>query len=353
MRYGSDPWGDLRAMRADPPGHAGPQKARKKVFLAALEQCEQLLRGAQTLGYASRPLNLFYGLSQAGRAVSAAWCRPDADARNAWRLSGHGISAKGLNQPIERIAVVGENGSHLNGRDAARPSFTALASVLGSDYLTRPANLIDLWACLPEAIGRPAPGDDARWGPLQIEDPVVAAEDREIIVGAVTAWTHNWPVDQLRSWETFGGRAFNDRVHRAILTRYPSMSPPATAAMEAAWPTQWLGRRGSICLTWDVGPDTPYLEAAWQLQLYATAYRGEHWVFPTVEAQRLHPFITWLSVLFTLSMLARYEPERWVDVIDVDRSVWATPVEHLLDEAITALPALISETLSYEPLALE
>lgn len=43
------------------------------MLLAALEQSEQLLRGAADLGFASRPLNLFYGLSQAGRAISAAW----------------------------------------------------------------------------------------------------------------------------------------------------------------------------------------------------------------------------------------------------------------------------------------
>src|SRR6266511_1906721 len=62
-------WQHLRALRHAPPGgaHSGD---RRKTFGSALEQAEQLLEAAATVGYAARPILLFYGLSQAGRAVA-------------------------------------------------------------------------------------------------------------------------------------------------------------------------------------------------------------------------------------------------------------------------------------------
>ena len=47
--------------------------ARLHVFQAALTQAEELWEAASAVGAASRPLPLFYCLSQAGRAICAAW----------------------------------------------------------------------------------------------------------------------------------------------------------------------------------------------------------------------------------------------------------------------------------------
>lgn len=98
----TDPWGTyalcVPAALDSPP----PDPVRGDVFDAAVEQCEQLLRGAATPGYASRPLNLFYGLSQAGRAIAAAWSPPPFGPQNSWRLAGHGITAAALDLvPLE------------------------------------------------------------------------------------------------------------------------------------------------------------------------------------------------------------------------------------------------------------
>jgi hypothetical protein len=40
-------------------------------------------------------------------------------------------------------------------------------------------------------------------------------------------------------------------------------------------------------------------------------------------------------------MLARYEPDTWSAFIDVDRSVNASAIEHILDVALDAVPDLI------------
>lgn len=60
----------LRALRHAPPGHA-KQGARRAMFQSSLEQCEQFLAAAGDTGYATRPVQLFYALSQAGRAIVA------------------------------------------------------------------------------------------------------------------------------------------------------------------------------------------------------------------------------------------------------------------------------------------
>jgi hypothetical protein len=64
-------WQSLRVLRAQPPGGVNSDE-RRAVFTAALEQSEQLMRAARDVGYAARPLPLFYSLSQAGRAIAAA-----------------------------------------------------------------------------------------------------------------------------------------------------------------------------------------------------------------------------------------------------------------------------------------
>lgn len=52
-----------------PAAHPHP---RRRTYVMALEQAEQMFHAAHSVGPATSPLLLFYGLSQAGRAVAAA-----------------------------------------------------------------------------------------------------------------------------------------------------------------------------------------------------------------------------------------------------------------------------------------
>jgi hypothetical protein len=85
--------------------------------------------------------------------------------------------------------------------------------------------------------------------------------------------------------------------------------------------------------------------------MMAEPYRDGRWAFPLIAGQRLHPIVIWWAVLFTMSMLARYHPEAWARAIDVDESIWAVPLEHLLDQALEALPEVIFQALEQAPLA--
>ncbi|WP_218190860.1 YaaC family protein, partial [Pseudomonas sp. SID14000] len=88
-------------MRADPPGAAGKNGARKETFCAALEQAEQLFTAAKVTDAMVRPLLVYYGLNQAGRAIAAAASSvPDRDQQpgaraEPWKLTGHGLKIVG------------------------------------------------------------------------------------------------------------------------------------------------------------------------------------------------------------------------------------------------------------------
>lgn len=346
-----DVFGDLRSLRSAPPGWAGREDERRAVFLASLEQSEQLLRTADRLGYATRPLNLFYGLSQAGRALMAAWSPPSAGIHNGWKLQGHGIGFHKQDVPFADRALTGQppRGKAAADLDRSLPSFIGLSRVLDSAPLAHPVKLIDLWAALPEAIGRPAPGDDSRLGPINIEPPTIAADDAQTKVAAIQAWTHNWPLEPLTEWARMEHPEFNTKLHMFLLANYPTLRPPATNAMSQPWPVGWLGRRFSVVLTWDLGQTLDYQEAVWLLNAQLAPYRDGRWAFPAFAGQALHPLMIWWAVLYSLSMFARYEPQRWVELLDVDSSPWATPLEHLLDAALAAVPEVITETLRYSP----
>jgi len=116
----AEAWRHMRALRHDPPGLAGDGGPRGRTFDAALEQAEQLFVAAAGVGTAARPILLFYGLSQAGRALAAAWTETEDG-----RLSGHGIKALYLTsaETAAEVAVQGDR----------RGSFPTIATLLGTE----------------------------------------------------------------------------------------------------------------------------------------------------------------------------------------------------------------------------
>lgn len=312
-----------------------------------MEQCEQLLRGAANLGYASRPLNLFYGLSQAGRAITAAWSPPQFGAQNSWRLASHGITAARLDLDPDALTVQDSGKELPDTSPKPLPSFTAVARTLGSDSLQRPVKFVDLWAYLPEAADRPAPGDDNRWGPLRLQ-PGTQVSEFPYHLRALGIWSHNWPNEQLEEWVQ-QGMALNDHVAMALVARYPDAPHPYTRDLEMQFQTGWFGERGAVLFNVELEHATDTIGQHWFYDTMGTKYRGAQYWFPTVGGQRLHPLIVWWAVLYALSMLARYEPQRWADMIRVNTSPWAVPLEHLLNAALDALPEVIFAALNYPP----
>jgi hypothetical protein len=95
-------------------------------------------RGGE-VGPASRPLPLFYALSQAGRAITA------AHGSLPWELRGHGLKLSGPSSSQDLLKrVVSPNPNR-----ARDDSFSRVAQTIGSAVLTGPVELGSVWASLP------------------------------------------------------------------------------------------------------------------------------------------------------------------------------------------------------------
>lgn len=94
-------WERLRASRSKRPGRA-TAGARAKTYSTALEQAQQMFRAAQEVGPQTRPLLVFYGLSQAGRAIAASAVDLKGES---WNLVSHGIKASGFDKDFADIEL--------------------------------------------------------------------------------------------------------------------------------------------------------------------------------------------------------------------------------------------------------
>src|SRR5580704_8272456 len=97
----------VQALRASPPGLAANAGARRRVFGAALGQWDALLGASGAVVPAASPILLFYALSQAGRAVCAAYISGQP-----WRASGHGLRIGDPGNPIGETLVSPDGGSN-------------------------------------------------------------------------------------------------------------------------------------------------------------------------------------------------------------------------------------------------
>ncbi len=322
-------WRHIRALRYQPPGRAY-RGDRKHVFCSALEQAEQLFTAAETIGYASRPIQLFYGLSQAGRAIAAASTAAD---NNNFRLTGHGIKAPSLNQrpPLHELTVI----------DEGTGSFTQLAPMLRSGTLPDGAQLGQIWASIPGLLDQPLARTSECLPPLRFEVQGFV-EPQE-----VHGWVHGLPA-------RLGGAADPERAVRDFLAGYPSLagSSPSRLA-DGIIPDDPQTGSGMVVRCWpwpDPIDPAKYVTFLEDFEDRRTLpYRGndDRWVFPALGGDKtaLHPLLAWWALLFALSMLARYEPASWTSHLDVDASPNTVPLESALGHALDACPQLILDAI--------
>src|SRR5215469_7120888 len=145
-------WTTLRATRWEPPGAARSTRDRAKTYVVALEQAEQMFKAAATVGQATRPVLAYYGLNQAGRAISAA---ASAVGDNEWRLSGHGIYAKNLHGSLADIAITCD-------QPDGKGSFAKLSQTLNSPLWKGPITFRSFWDSIPETRLTPLVDDQSR-----------------------------------------------------------------------------------------------------------------------------------------------------------------------------------------------
>ncbi|MEU9826531.1 YaaC family protein [Micromonospora chersina] len=322
-------WAALRSTRSEPPGRAEKGK-RRSTYIAALEQAEQLLRAASTVGVAARPLLLFYGLSQGGRAVAAA---ASTLGNSDFQLSGHGIKSDTSTWigPLASVTVYSDN--------STTGSFNRLSALLQSPIWDKraPVSVGEIWNSLPEAEHWALPAGARTSPPLTAAlETITAGENAPIpiflSVGGVP-----------KEFMPNSGQGSSGDLE-AFFSRYPALAGYAAIRSVGVYPGESGGRAELVYPTDKSG----YLDRHKEVEPRLTTYRfRKDLVFPAIgsNGQALHPLMAWWSLLYALSMLARYQPEVWAQHIAIDSSKAAVAIERLLAESLAAVPELILQTI--------
>jgi hypothetical protein len=337
----------IRATRACPPGHAYDDGERRQVYSAALAQFDELISAASAVGPASRPLPLFYALSQAGRAIAA------AHATGSWRLRGHGLRAPLDPTPLE--VVVRRDPSE---KKETTDSFSGVATATDAEIFAEGAAIGELWRSLPEVSSLLPAADEPRPRPLALvgeetHDPNLpsvmrmrldpahvyavivgfqgSGEELETYLGehyptAAGAHLYRHPgFDRTPGQHTRYGSGF--------LFRWQADSP------DAGGQARTLNRIAPASRV----PVSP--ESAFERDDVSFSGFAPRWLRPGVRGVALSPLLTWWALLFGLSMIARYEPASWVAALDYDSSELAAPLTRLMEIGLERVPELVVDAL--------
>ncbi|WP_433330038.1 YaaC family protein [Spirillospora sp. CA-294931] len=333
-------WERIRATRWRAPAPAAADPDRRRAYGAALEQAEQLFRAAHDVGTETQPLLIFYGLSQAGRAIAAAALSSITD-QGGWQLRGHGICSVShtLSGPLSDIQIKTD-------KPGGTGSFVRLSALLGSPLWpsTSSVRFEEAWDCLPENYQWPLTDDDRRRRmPLYVDCRSVAP-DLHTLASAPVAYFPPW--------------VLNDAQHDRALVDYLAAFPEAQGfhsfrragnGVEAvpefeAHADGWC----ELLMHWEMPEAKSASQAERQRHLkdLTRSYDEARYFFPAIGgcSRSIHPLMAWWVVLHTLSMLARYQPAEWAAHIDVDRSR-AVAIEQLLRGALTSVPQLVAKTI--------
>jgi len=319
----------LRALRHDPPGCA-QQAARRVLFQSSLEQCEQFLGAAGDTGYATRPVQLFYALSQAGRAIVAA---SPLIGSQGWRVSGHGLSA-GTSAAVAADVSVTATRAGL---------FPAVAAAMGVQALVpdEPAALRDLWPLLPETADVPLTASS-------LLPALLFFPDQWSETGTFARARVEWIPGQVH--DLYGQDRARVKEH---LDHYPALRGSKLRASQPAGGLDWrsAGLGMGLSVEWRSGePPLLLADSKTPGDLGVACYRSadDYVVTPAIGSMTtgLHPLLALWAVLLALSSLARYEPANWSKMIDIDRSAEANPIEHLLEEAADSVPTAVLHLLT-------
>jgi YaaC-like Protein len=306
--------------------------------VSALEQAEQMFRAAANVGPATQPLLTYYGLNQAGRAIAAA--ASSIDPSDGWRLEGHGIhcAAVALRDSLPDI-------TNWCDKEGSRGSFVRLSEILDSPLWSKAQapRLSALWDCIPENLYTVL-ADDVHCAPLYIDHRGISSDAHPLVSVNVS----NFPARVITA--TDGRQALIDYLASFPGTQdYDSYHRTGRGADYSPRFLHYEDGRGGLYMNWLVkhGEPASHAEKLEFLKGRTRLYNEGWYFFPAVgdNVRSLHPLMAWWALLFTLSMLARYQPAEWAAHIDVNHSRYAASLESLLRTAIESVPKLIAEAI--------
>ncbi len=308
--------------RSGPVGLAQSDPARASEYRAALQQFEELIRAAESTGPASRPLPLFYALTQAGRAIVAV--------RGGPAHHGHGLTLG----PLDTSALDTEVSVSQSGRSVGH--YQAVAQALASPPLNGRVKIGALLASLPEMADTLLLHDD--W------PRAIAVFERDPGLHVPTpGWLHvTIVVDDL---------SVDLKRLLTLLADYPAVQgrigTPSAVGSLPFLPSYSTPEGNGVGVMFK-GNIAELDAAAPQYRIY-----GRRWLRPAIAGSSPpQPTMTWWALLYALSMYARYHPREWVAALDIDSSPVGVTLERVMDRALDALPHLVLDGVLPNPFLL-
>jgi hypothetical protein len=273
------------------------------------------MEASAALDYASRPLPLYYALSQAGRAILAAHAdEPDAPSFHGLYVPQQGTEV--LAWPVKLDGRVGPDNPG---------EFQAVARTVGSAALNGEVSIGRLLATLPEiAVAEEIAADLLKALPLaeppeglfpSFDSQPYAAHALMVLLVTDTVVT---PVD----------------LNARLAANYPGAP---TSYGDRGVQVQDTEHGRGIVVKW------PRPEDGSDPRPEHKGGKGLRWLRPSVFGNDPAPSVlmTWWAALLGLSCLARYHPVEWVRAVNRNDSTEAVVLERTLDAALDVLPGLI------------
>jgi hypothetical protein len=315
----------IRRTRARPPGHAGDD-ARRDTYGTALEQFEELLGAAATASPGVRPLPLFYALSQAGRAIAAAYLAHD------WKLHGHGISCGELSvDNVLQLEI-----KPWKDADRSEPdSFHSVTQATACEAPTEAMKLGALWSALPQVSRLIADVPEVKQWP----DALVVLEHDDEVMSPL------WDPTRVKAGLLSTRYPIGSFALENALDRYPNSGCVVARRTDGSI-AQFHTPRGPVLdIYWPADtPDLPGRRTTLD-RIAPSAPGGDRWWRPRVGGAEMNDLMMWWALLFGLSMLARYEPAGWNGMLDLDHNPIAAHLIRLMDAAVDVVPELVLRVL--------
>lgn len=294
----------------------------------ALEQAQQQFAAAERIGYESRPLNLFYGLSQAGRAIAAGSSLLGRGTGHQWQANGHGLK-------YDIKVPNGVLGTPITQDPGTRDLFSRVSLAIDSP---RDFNAIDFGAAMSQLVDYT----------MAFQEP--DGYDRPITDAHVyNVQGKTFPIKlEIRVPDLTNGNGTTAEEVRAILSRYPALRD-LEVALDDTGSVRWSHNEGRCFLIVPSADQLKTHHGGGVAELEgAEYYRRTAILLPRAggSERALRPLMSWWCVLYALSMLARYAPSKWTETLSLADSPIASRIEFLLDAAIDAVPELLWGELS-------
>lgn len=327
-RAPEESWRDIRSIRAEPPHvmhDALQNRSRRRMFQTGLEQAQQQFEAASRIGYESRPLSLFYGLSQAGRALAAASPRLDDES---WESRGHGLDfAPDFDGPglfAAKIKQAGKSDSQFARVSAAIGSPSAFESSSIGDVL---ATMLDYTNTFRQPDETPVALSSVYFTELEPRGDLVRLQ---IVLPAPSTAHQVRPEAQVGEY----------------LRHYPALDP---VLRDEATQQLQLGPQHDCSMVISRRHLTDdRVDSTAQMRLRGSLLnRGSWLLLPRTGAAPgpLHPLMSWWLVLYALSRVARYAPHKWSPLLELEGSAESSKIEFLLELASSVVPELVVEEL--------